>query len=111
MSTYEGYGEAEPVQTIISGQSTRPEVTDLADYEFAPTCDTLSCKDRGVRATWVGWSSHGIRQCPAQAYSCDPCREMLIREWSMAVNSGDTCGRCGGTPTGQLSDNLRFIKL
>lgn len=89
---------------------TSPVETGCYEEEFAHPCTarTVQCPNP---ATWAVWVSHGKPSCPTDCYICDACKAQAIKYWERSLKEHYVCRRCKVAATGQLSDNVRFIKL
>lgn len=85
---------------------------DMSEHEFAKPCGSPNCE---AEAEWFGMSKHGVKSCPGEAYLCTKHKEMTLKWWSdklpIIETTAGRCARCRVRVTGQVSDNLKFIRL
>ena len=86
----------------------QPIVEDLTDHEFERAC--YRCSNP---ATYAAWCRHNARCSEGHALCCDACEKDNAAFWRETVDEQDSCccGLCGWTPSGELSDNYRVIRL
>jgi hypothetical protein len=75
--------------------------------EFGKPCDA-NCNQP---AEWAAYITHARDICPGFFYLCEPHRVDTEQWWITQLKNGAMCSKCMTRPTGQLSDNLRLIKL
>lgn len=102
-------GSGAPVNTMIQDIPL-----DLSDFDFEKPCMAKDCREP---AAWVGWSSHGSKKCPGEAFVCDKHKEFILKWWADKLveatlyYNGARCQLCKEPVGGQVSDNVRFLPL
>lgn len=84
------------------------DILTIAAHEYDKPCEGSSDCDHA--AEWMAWVKHNINCETFTGFSCSECKVEAEAHWIGILKAKDRCG-CGHRHVGQLSDNIRFIKL
>jgi len=87
------------------------KVIDLSEVEsqFREVCCIPDCE---TPAEWLGRASHSYDGCPYYGYVCTLHKSTAETQWAQDLQyAPDDCLVCGGIISGQVSDNLKWMKL
>ena len=92
---------------------TSAEVLSITEFEYDTPCENLLDAACGRSAEYMIWVRHSHGGCGGLTVpSCTACKAKSEAWWADTLRgTGLSCGLCGMSVSGQLSDHFRAIRL